>query len=388
MITKLLLGALVAAVGPQDPEVPRQERNLEIEIPPIDLMIPGLDIQIPEIDLQVPVFDFHFPAVDIHIPGFDLYVPGHEFELPEIEIEIPELALALPALQVTVPDWGYAGTGWWGDGYSSHPQDAELDTVFEVNPRARLEVRNHAGEIVITTWNRNAVRIEASHSSHDRVKIFTAESSVKIKSETRHGLPDVVDYRITVPATMPVDLWGFYTDIQVAGMKSGVRVETLNGDVQIRDCAGEISLRSVEGDVTLQGSSGRLDVNNVENDITITDFEGELFVESIDGDIMLEGIRSRQVEAKTVDGDLFYNGSIADDGRYRLTTHDGDVVVTVPQNINATVSVATFDGQFEADFPVQLGTAEAGRRFSFTIGSGAARLELHSFDGDIRLQRR
>ncbi len=171
-------------------------------------------------------------------------------------------------------------------------------------------------------------------------------------------------------------------------MKSGVRVETLNGDIQVRDCAGEISLRSVEGDVTLQSSSGRLEVNNVENDITITDFEGELFVESIDGDIRLEGIRSRQVEAKTVDGDLFYSGSISDDGRYRLTTHDGDVLVAVPENINVTVSVATFDGEFEADFPVRLGTAEAGRRFSFTIGSGAARLELHSFDGDIRLQRR
>ncbi len=387
MVTKLLLGALVAAMGPQDPQAPRQTRSVDIQIPAIDLAIPGLDIQIPEIDLQVPVFDLHFSSINIQIPGFELVLPSYEFELPEFEIEIPELALALPALHIALPDWRYGGAEWW-EGYSSHPQDAELDTVFDVNPRARLEVRNHAGEIVITTWNRNAVRIEASHSSHDRVKIFTAESSVKIKSETRHGLPDVVDYRITVPTTMPVDLWGFYTDIQVTGVKSGVRVETLNGDIQVRDCAGEISLRSVEGDVTLQSSSGRLEVNNVENDITITDFEGELFVESIDGDIMLEGIRSRQVEAKTVDGDLFYNGSISDDGRYRLTTHDGDVVVTVPENINATVSVATFDGEFEADFPVRLGTAEAGRRFSFTIGSGAARLELHSFDGDIRLQRR
>ncbi len=371
MITKLLLGALVAAVGPQDPEVPRQARNLEIEIPAIDLMIPGLDIQIPKVDVRVPGFDFDLPA--------------HEFEVAGIEI--PDLALALPALRVAIPDWGH-GVEWRDEEFSSHPQDAELDTVFEVNPSARLEVRNHAGEIVVATWDRNAVRIEASHSSHDRVKIFAAETSVKVKSETRHGLPDMVDYRITVPATMPVDLWGFYTDIQVAGVKSGVRVETLNGDIQIRDCAGEISLRSVEGDVTLQGSSGRLEVNNVENDITVTGFEGELVIESIDGDIRLEDVRSVQVEAKTVDGDLFYNGSIADDGRYRLTTHEGDVLVAVPENINVTVSVATFDGNFEADFPVQLGTTEAGRRFSFTIGSGAARLELHSFDGDIRLQRR
>ncbi len=387
MVTKLLLGALAVAVGSQDPEVPRPSRSLDVEVPAIDLAIPGLDIQIREIDLRLPDFDLHLPARDIQIPGFDLYMPTYEFELPGIEIEVPELALALPALQIAIPDWGYGGEGW-REYYESHPQDVELDTVFEVNPRARLEVRNHAGEIVVATWNRNAVRIEASHSSHDRVKIFSSESSVKVKSETRHGLPDVVDYRITVPSSMPLDLWGFYTDISVAGVKNGVRVETLNGDIQVRASAGEISLRSVEGGVTVQGSSGRLEVNNVESDITITDYEGELFIESIDGDIMLEELRSKQVDAKTVDGDLFFGGLIADDGRYRLTTHDGDVTVTVPENINATVSVATFDGEFEADFPVTLGTAEAGRRFSFTIGNGAARLELHSFDGDIRLLTR
>ncbi len=64
------------------------------------------------------------------------------------------------------------------------------------------------------------------------------------------------------------------------------------------------------------------------------------------------------------------------------------MVVEVPEGTNAEVSVATFDGEFETTFPIEITKAEASRRFSFMLGSGAARLELHSFDGDIRLVRR
>jgi DUF4097 and DUF4098 domain-containing protein YvlB len=101
----------------------------------------------------------------------------------------------------------------------------------------------------------------------------------------------------------------------------------------------------------------------------------------------LEDIEGRSVEAKTVDGDVNFSGAIADDGRYRLTTHDGDVILRIPENVNATISVATFDGEFMADFPIQLERTES-RRFSFTLGNGSARVELHSFDGDIQMLRR
>jgi len=58
--------------------------------------------------------------------------------------------------------------------------------------------------------------------------------------------------------------------------------------------------------------------------------------------------------------------------------------------VAATVSVATFEGSFEADpaFRVQVSSARPGRRFSFTLGTGSARVELETFEGEIRLQSR
>jgi DUF4097 and DUF4098 domain-containing protein YvlB len=167
-----------------------------------------------------------------------------------------------------------------------------------------------------------------------------------------------------------------------------VHVETLEGDVEIRACGGEITLKSVEGDVVVQGGTGDLEANNMDGSISVFDFEGQLYAESIDGDITLEGITSSGVEAKTVDGSVYYEGTVADDGRYKLTSHDGDIVVRIPTNVNARISVATFDGEFESEFPIQLQGTQASRKFNFTLGEGGARIDLSTFDGNIQLLRR
>ena len=88
----------------------------------------------------------------------------------------------------------------------------------------------------------------------------------------------------------------------------------------------------------------------------------------------------------TVNGDVSYDGTIKDGGRYRFTTHDGDLRVSVPEKASVTVTVSTFDGDFSACFPVQL-SRKSKHRFDLTIGAGSARVELESFNGDIHLCR-
>jgi hypothetical protein len=358
MYSELLMGALVAVAAPQGPDVRVDTRNVAPQV---------VAIEIPAIVI---------PAIEI--PEFDLYIPGFQIAVPSWEWYLEDLAFDRDDNY----DWEYN----WDD--RDYGQDVELDTTFAVNPNAVLGVRNHAGEIIVRTWQRNEVHIQASYSSYDRVKIIQSETSVRVQSETRHGLPEEVDYELTVPRGMAVDLWGFEADVSVDGSQNGVRVETMEGDIEITDCAGDITIHSVEGDMRVTRSSGRLEANGTDGEVEVLDFEGDVYAESIDGDIRLEGIEGSSVEGKTVDGDVVFDGSIRDEGRYKLTTHDGDVTVSVPSGKNARIEVATFDGEFEADFPVQITGAQGNRKFSFVLGNGGARLELQSFDGDIRLLRR
>jgi DUF4097 and DUF4098 domain-containing protein YvlB len=356
MYSELLMGVLVAIAAPQNPEVRVDTRSVDPHV---------VKIEIPAIEI---------PEFDVYVPGFQISVPNTDWYMEDFELAWDDFY-----------DWDYHGHDWED---RDHVQDAELDTTFAVSPNAALGVRNHAGEIIVRTWNRNEVRIQASYSSYDRVKIIQSERSVKVQSETRHGHPEEVDFELTIPRTMAVDLWGFESDVSVDGAQNGVRVETLEGDIEITDCAGDIAIHSVEGDMTVTGSSGRLDANGTDGEVVVVGFDGDVYAGSIDGDIRLEAVAAANVEGKTVDGDVFYDGSIRDGGRYKLTTHDGDVTVSIPAGANATIEVATFDGEFEADFPVQITGAQGNRKFSFVIGDGSARLELHSFDGNIQLLRR
>jgi len=263
----------------------------------------------------------------------------------------------------------------------------QTDTTVPVRAGARLEVNNFGGEIAVKTWSKTAVRVTASHSSRDRIIVDASEQVVRVKSESRRGPSQVVDYEITVPAAMALALSGVYTDITVDGSQGEITAETVQGTVKVSGGVGNVSLKSVQGDVTLEKARGRIDLSSVNETIKASEISGDISAETVNGDISLVQVESSNAEATTVNGDVLYDGTIKDGGRYRFSTHDGDLRVSVPEKSNVSVSVSTFDGDFSACFPVQLVGLKTKHRFTLTIGSGSARLELESFNGDIRLCR-
>jgi DUF4097 and DUF4098 domain-containing protein YvlB len=275
-----------------------------------------------------------------------------------------------------------------GEGRGQGQGQGSGDTTVAVQSGARLDVNNFGGEIVVHTWNQNSVRVRSSHSSRSTVDVSVSMSTVLVRTVGRRGPPSIVDLDITVPTWMGMTLAGTYTDISVENAGGPVSAESVQGDIDVSGGTGNITLKSVEGSVTLSKNKGRTEVNSVEGDITITAAAGDITVESVDGNIALMGIDAANVDVNTVDGDITYDGTIKPSGSYRLATHDGNVTVVIPPGSNVSGSVSTFEGDFDASFSVD--TVRSGRhRFTFTIGksTGAARLEVETFDGDIKLRR-
>jgi hypothetical protein len=67
-----------------------------------------------------------------------------------------------------------------------------------------------------------------------------------------------------------------------------------------------------------------------------------------------------------------------------MTTHNGDILLGVQQGASASVSVSTFQGDFESELQVQV-TSRKDRRFSFSMGGGSATVRLESFQGTIHV---
>jgi DUF4097 and DUF4098 domain-containing protein YvlB len=269
------------------------------------------------------------------------------------------------------------------------PVAQQFDTTVTVRPGARLELNNFEGSVTVTTWAKAAVRIQAEPDEEDEdergVDVYLSGNTLSIRSGGRSGAQEI-DYRLTVPADMALSINGQSGDVSIDGPKGEITVETVEGEIKVNGGGGLISLRSVDGSVTLSGAKGRIDVNSVDGEISLANVSGEIHAESVDGAITMEGVESSGVDAQSVDGEISFRGTIKDGGRYRMVSHDGDVTLTVPA-LNATVSVSTYSGNFDSDFPATLTGGVGGKRMNFTVGTGSARLEIESFDGNVSLRK-
>jgi hypothetical protein len=262
----------------------------------------------------------------------------------------------------------------------------QVDTTVPVRSGQRLEVDAFGGDITVRTWSRNAVRVQADPSSRAQIQISTVGSTVSLRTEGHRG-PPAVDLEITTPPWMGLDLSGVNGDVSIHGSKGPITVETVQGSVDVTGGQGIVSLRSVQGSVTLRGARGRIEVHSVNEDVSVSDAAGELTAETVNGEITLARVDATSLDASTVNGGLSYDGPIHNGGRYSLSSHNGDVTLAVAQGTSATVSVSTFNGEFESEFPVTINETRKGRRFNFTIGTGSAQVTLESFQGTVQLVR-
>jgi DUF4097 and DUF4098 domain-containing protein YvlB len=269
------------------------------------------------------------------------------------------------------------------------------DQTVDVTKGTRLVLSNNAGEVVVRSWERDQVRIQATHGARETISAETTDMTLRIRTQRTSGSRGpggLVDYQITVPRWMPVNLSGTYLDATIEGTTAEVTVETVHGNARVTGGNGAVSLRSVEGVITVDKASGRVQATTVNEGIRITNVSGEITAETTNGDVFIDNATTSNLEAFTVNGDMTFNGTIRDNGVYRLGTHNGDIRVGLGGANNATVFVRTFQGDFAADFPVQLPEGQnprsGSKRFNFTLGSGSARIELQSFGGDIVLARK
>ena len=263
----------------------------------------------------------------------------------------------------------------------------QTDTTIAVPAGASLSVNNFGGGITVHGWSENRVKVHGETGRRGRVEVSLVGNTVVVKTGSREGAPSVIDLDITVPQSMELNLSGTYADITVDGVQGSISAETVNGEVNVRGGKGNITLHSIQGAVTLADASGRIEVNSVNEDVELTNVSGEIKVETTNGSVMLMGVQSASVDAGTINGDVVYEGTVKDGGSYSFGSHNGDITVSIPEGANVTVTTATANGDIDASFALPLPNTTGKHRKTFKIGSGSARMELESFQGDIEMRR-
>jgi DUF4097 and DUF4098 domain-containing protein YvlB len=274
-----------------------------------------------------------------------------------------------------------------GPGQERPGRAPQTDQTVPVSRGMRLAIDNQAGEVIVHTWDKDALRVQARHAARTRINIRTGGNEVNLSA---NGPAGSVDYDITAPVWMSMNIEGQFNYVTIEGAQSDVSIETVRGDIVLKGGSGSITASTIDGEIQVEGARGKINLSSVNQGIRVTGASGDIAAETTNGSITLTRVDSKGVQAATINGNVTFEGAVADNGRYIFTTHNGDIVMTIPETANATFNVRTYNGEFGSSLPLK-GPARAeikpGKRAAYVLGTGSADVEMESFGGAIRLRR-
>ncbi|MGH7717317.1 MAG: DUF4097 family beta strand repeat-containing protein [Gemmatimonadaceae bacterium] len=266
---------------------------------------------------------------------------------------------------------------------------SRIDTTVALDRGGTVDLSLVAGEIRVTGWNRDQVRVNAT-SERGILRFDATRSRVSLEVRSERGRGGDTRYEVSVPAGTRVLMRSVSGELSATGVNGEIEAHTVSGDIDIADATNRAEFESVSGEVTVARVRGDLRGNAVSGSITVQSVTGEVDVETVSGEVSLTGLQSRFVRAASVSGEVEFDGTIDPAGRYEFNSHSGEVRLVLQGDVNATVSVETFSGSIDSAFPMTLEPGAIGgqhKRFQFRIGNGGARISAESFSGGIDIER-
>lgn len=246
----------------------------------------------------------------------------------------------LPVVLIAVGTWlGLAAAAARAGGV-----EEEFHHTYALDSNGRVSLENINGDVHVTTWNRNEVKVDAVKHAPDQERLEAIEINIdsdpgalRIKTKYHHHFnnnPGGVTYRLTVPRNARLD-----------------KIELVNGGLDATDLAGEVNASSVNGRIKVQGLSG---------DARLSVVNGHL-----------EATFDRLDESKSVS----------------LESVNGSIDLGLPSDASADLSASTVSGSIHNDFGLPVSGHFVGHELHGTLGDGRARVKLSDVNGSINIHR-
>jgi DUF4097 and DUF4098 domain-containing protein YvlB len=230
-----------------------------------------------------------------------------------------------------------------------------IDQTYPLNPNGRINLDNLNGEVVITAWDRNEVRVEA-------VKTIECDREVQID----------VNINAT-PSLISIDT-DYNWEKNGSGWSSGgYRCRKANVDYKLTvpRTARLDQIETVNGAVSLDGLTDYVKASTVNGKVTARNLRGTVYVSSVNG-------------ALDVDFDSLQN--VRD---VKIGMVNGTINLQLPSDIDATVKADTVNGSINNDFGLPVRKGEyVGRNLYGRLGNGGITVKLDGVNGTINIRRK
>ena len=276
--------------------------------------------------------------------------------------------------------------------------EESIDRTIAVDPNVIVEIDNVAGSIRVSGWDRNEVHITGSMGDDvESVDISEGPGRVTIEVDVPdgrgrrwRGSNDIeVRLEVQMPSGGELEASGVSAGIRVEGVHGRLELDSVSGSVEARSDSEEIDAESVSGSVRIYGSgSTRVDAESVSGSVVVEGAAEEVSVSTVSGRIEVEASEVSRCDLESVSGSISFDGAIAPNARFEVSSHSGNITLTLPSSTSADFDLSTFSGEVESDFEMQIrsGRFTPGKDMRFTTGAGGARVRIETFSGNVRLR--
>jgi len=286
----------------------------------------------------------------------------------------------------------------WAAGTAGSPQESQADhAVVNFSDPAKpgtVEVNISEGSITVRGFEGKDVIIDARW----REKVLTKEE--------REGEADLAE------AEEELDQEEMARKKAQAEKAKGMKMlEVESMGLTIEEEENVIQVNAEEGkravDLLIQvpfSTSLRLSCHDDERGVTVEGVSGEIEVETSDGPIVLTNV-SGPVVADSSDGEIkAVFGKVTPGKPMSFSAMDGDIDITLPLDVKASLKMKTDEGQIFTDFDVRLTPSQqkkeederkegGGYRVAFEkvtlglINGGGVEIQLTTYEGNIYVRK-
>ncbi|MGW0809574.1 DUF4097 family beta strand repeat-containing protein [Nonomuraea sp. NPDC002799] len=173
---------------------------------------------------------------------------------------------------------------------------------------------------------------------------------------------------IAVPKTCRVNAGVVSAPAVVAGFERATHVKSVSA---------EIVLDAVSGDVT---------ANTVSGPVESRALEGDLAFKSVSGDLTVADGTPRRLRANTISGRITADLVLRPTGHVTLNSVSGDILVRLPQDVEADVSARSTSGRVVSAFKELFEERGPGTKtMTGRLGGGMASLSVTTVSGEVTL---
>jgi DUF4097 and DUF4098 domain-containing protein YvlB len=244
---------------------------------------------------------------------------------------------------------------------------------YTVGPGAVISISNNYGPITVKPSGSGQVTVETlSHS--DEVSLVNEQHGdrIALRSMSSRQGTNLVDYTVLVPVAAFVSLRSSDGALRAQGLRGDVVLEATSGSVDVTDISdAHLHVKTLSGPITLA------DIRN-----------SHLDIHSVRGNVKLHDVTGPSVEVNSGSGRITYAGDPGRVGEYLLTSHTGDLEISIPASAWVEIKARSIKSQSDPEFPTVNNAPMMGQiNLMGKPSKIGSRFELRSFSGKIHLKR-